>query len=155
MVLAWLHLREMRFLVAGAAALLTAAAAHAVTLTDLRGAGFDAQFGRYAPGGDCKREPMLIIDETGLTFHAGGRDMHGRSIEYAASYLGPDYEGNSRVLFPFPTSEDEPGPVLMTLNADEKPGVITFEDNRGPGERFTPLEAALIAVSPLMLCSRA
>ncbi len=135
--------------------IFSATAARAVTLTDLRDSGLQSIFGSYGPGGNCRALPVVVIDPTGLSFRTPGGTIHPRSIEYAVSYMGPDYDGITSVLFPFPINADEPGHVVMFVNADEKKGRLTIEDNRGPADRYSPLEATLIRSSPLMLCKPA
>lgn len=142
---------DLRLLL-GAAMLVGATEAAAVTLSDLRDQGLDPIFGDYAPGGDCVLEPRLTIGETGFAFQSGARTAQSESFEHALSFWGPDYDGISLVFFPFPLDEYEPGHVLMIVNADEQPGIVTFDENLGPGESLSPLEAELIAASPLMMC---
>ena len=144
-----------RLMIAAAAVLCGAVQAGAVTLTDLRDQGFESIFGDYAPGGDCSREPRLRIDEAGFTFTRAGRAIHAHSLEYAASFGGPDYHGISLFFFPFPISEDEPGHVLMTVNDNEQPGLVSFGDNLGPGESYAPLEADLVSAGQFSRCDPA
>ena len=127
-------------------------AASAVTLRSLEGDAFEPVYGDYAPRGDCSLEPRVTIGRSGLIFRAGGKSTQSSTFEYAASFMGQEYNGISLVFFPFPVSEYEFGHVVMTVNADEKPGVISLEANLGPGERLNGLEAALVKASPLQLC---
>ncbi|MXO61384.1 hypothetical protein GRI89_17720 [Altererythrobacter salegens] len=139
-------------IVAAASAGLLSSSVSAVTLTDLSAEQFASTYGEYAPNGDCSRGAMVSLYRSGLTFHVGGVDRHEAAFEYATTFFGPDYEGIAFVLFPFPISADEPGHVLMYVNAEEVPGQLMFEENLGPGESFTPFEAELVRSSPLMLC---
>jgi hypothetical protein len=138
-----------------AALAIGSTAAGAVTLDTLEGSGFEPIYGDYAPGGNCSAEPRVTIDATGLTFHSGGSTTHSRKVEFAASYMGRDYDGISLVFFPFPLSDYEFGRVVMTANADEQPGLLRFEDNTGPGDKFTPIEAALVRTGTFQLCGGA
>ena len=45
--------------------------AGAVEVHDLKG--FEQLFGRYAPAGDCKRQPQFVVDVSGFTFEVGGK----------------------------------------------------------------------------------
>ena len=65
-------------------ALLALARAGAVEVTDLKG--LEEIYGRYAPAGDCKREPRILVDASGLTFERGGQSEKATKVEYAASY---------------------------------------------------------------------
>lgn len=129
--------------------------AGAVTLDNLDGQGFEPIFGDYAPGGNCSAEPRVTIDKTGMTFRANGSSSHSKTVEFAASFLGPEYDGISMVFFPFPLGDYEFGRVIMTANADEMPGLLRFEDNTGPGDTFTSLEAALVRTGTFQLCGAA
>jgi hypothetical protein len=136
-------------------AMLVAGAADAVTLGTLKGSHLDGIYGTYAPRGDCKREPRITVDDSGLAFMHAGQATHSRSIEYAVSYGGPEYSGISQWIFPFPVGDDDFGRVLMTFNPDEKPGTLQVESNLGPGQGYTPLQAALVKASPYARCGKA
>jgi hypothetical protein len=142
----------MRRLVAIALlALVPAQQASAITVTNLRNVHLDALFGRYAPGGDCKREPRITVDATGFTFTNGGRTVHPARFEHAVSYGPHDYAGISSWFFPFMKNDDDFGPVLMTFNANEKRGLLMIENERaGAGN---PLYVALAKGSPYRKCA--
>ncbi|HSG34516.1 MAG TPA: hypothetical protein VLA37_08270, partial [Sphingomonadaceae bacterium] len=139
--------------VLGAILALAASPAQAVTLDNLDGPGFEPIYGDYAPGGNCSLEPRVTIDASGFTFRAAGTTEQRSKVEFALSFFGPEYEGPSLVFFPFPLGEYEFGRVILTVNADEQEGLLRFEDNTGPGDMFTPLEAALVEASTMQLCS--
>lgn len=141
--------------VAWAVALLTPVGAVALPLTSLKDQGLDAAFGSYAPRGDCAREPRITLDETGFTFRADGRMLQSRRFERAFSYMGPSYEGISAVFFPFPVSNSNFGPVIMIVNADEKPGLIRLEADVAPGQRLDPFHGALTRAAPYLRCGGA
>jgi hypothetical protein len=142
----------MRRLVALALlALVPAQQASAITVTNLRNVHLDALFGRYAPGGDCKREPRITVDATGFTFTNGGRTVHPARFEHAVSYGPHDYAGISSWFFPFMKNDNDFGPVLMTFNANEKRGLLMIENERaGAGN---PLYVALAKGSPYRKCA--
>jgi hypothetical protein len=137
----------------GAILALGSTAAGAVSVDNLEGPAFEPIYGDYAPGGNCSLEPRVTIDAAGLTFVANGSTTHSRKLEFAASFFGPEYEGSSLAFFPFPLGEYEFGRVIMTANADEQAGLLRFEDNTGPGDRFTPLEAALVRTGTFQRCT--
>jgi hypothetical protein len=142
----------MRRLVALALlALVPSQQASAITITNLRNVHLDALFGRYAPGGDYKREPRITVDATGFTFTNGGRTVHPARFEHAVSYGPHDYAGISSWFFPFMKNDDDFGPVLMTFNANEKRGLLMIENERaGAGN---PLYVALAKGSPYRKCA--
>lgn len=151
-------MRKSQFLPTGALGLIVAGtlaaagSAGAVTLADLSDPGFRTFDGTYAPDGNCSRMPQVSITAAGITFRSVGGSQRTTSIEHALSFFGPDYQGISIALFPFPSGADNPGHILMYVNADEVPGRLTLEQNLGPGERLSPFEAEVTAASPLQLC---
>ncbi|MEO6138870.1 MAG: hypothetical protein ABIP11_09430 [Luteimonas sp.] len=126
--------------------------ASALTLANLKDAHLDDIYGTYGPGGDCKREPRISVDDSGLAYAYAGKTTHSKSIEYAVSYGPPGYVGISRWIFPFPVSEDDFGRVLMTFNANEKPGALSLEPDLGPGQRLSALQAALVKAARYAKC---
>lgn len=132
--------------------LLMPDSAQAVTLTTLQATGLEQAYGSYAPRGDCSQSVRLTISESGFNFTAAGQTVRSNRFEYAASYLGPAYEGISAVFFPFPASDSDFGRVVMTVNDDEKRGVVRLEADLAPGQRLDPFKAALVSASPLRLC---
>jgi hypothetical protein len=132
-------------------ALVPSPQASAVTVTNLRNMHLDALFGRYAPAGDCKREPRITVDATGFTFTNGKRTVHPARFEHAVSYGPHDYAGISAWFFPFMKNDNDYGPVLMTFNANEKRGVLMIENERAGAAN--PLYAALAKGSPYRKCA--
>ena len=137
--------------VAACAASFSAGAAGAVEVTNLEG--FEPHFGRYAPGGDCQRQPRILVERAGMTFEVGGTTERVTRMEYAASYGGNFYEGTSKWVFPF--GRDGSYPILMTFNAEEKQGVLTIagHDEGWPGgPKPSPRNQALVSGSPYAKC---
>lgn len=148
-------LRAPPFLLGIAFAVLLCGSAQGVTLGNLKDAQLDDIYGTYAPGGDCKREPRITVDESGLAFSHAGTSTHSGNIEYALSFGGPEYAGISRWLFPFPVDDNDFGRVLLTFNPDEKAGALAAESDLGPGQHLSALQAALVASSPYARCGKA
>ncbi|MCL6710823.1 hypothetical protein M8R20_27885 [Pseudomonas sp. R2.Fl] len=126
-------------------------AAHAVEITGMKD--FPNLQGRYAPGGDCQRQPRIAIDAGGMAFEVEGRSERVARLEYAASYGGNFYEGSSQWFFPF--GREGAYPVLMTFNADEKPGVLTVtphDEGYAGGPPLSSRNRALVAGSPYLRC---
>ena len=127
-------------------------AARAVEVHDLKG--LEAIFGRYAPGGDCRRQPQILVDVTGLTFEGAGKTEKVTNPEYAVSYGGDGYDGNARWIFPFRNGADS-YPILMTFNDGEKPGAFTIgghEEGYPGGPPLSARNAALVKGSPYAKC---
>jgi hypothetical protein len=104
-------------------ALMVAASAQAVTINDLQASGFGHIYGSYGTGGDCAREPRVMIAGEGMTFRASGRTVTTANIEFAASFFGGSYEGDALAFRPFPRSDSEFGPVLMFVKKSMAPFV--------------------------------
>jgi hypothetical protein len=134
------------------ASLGIASASAAATLDGL--AGHDDLFGRYAPGGDCQRQPRIVADESGLSFEVAGKTEKATRPEQALGYFGPDYQGISKVIFPF-TRPDGEYPIALTFHSEEKPGVLVIEGH-AEGYPGGPLLAArnkaLVDASPYARC---
>jgi len=128
--------------------------ANAVTLKSLKDSQLTDLYGIYAPGGDCKREPRIKVDDSGLAYEYAGHSTHSTSIEYALTYGGPNYAGISRWIFPFPVNDNDVGRVLMVFNPEEKPGTLTAEPNLGLGEHMSEFQAALVKASPYAKCAK-
>lgn len=139
-------------LTAAAFTLLLPSQTSALTISGLKGQGLEKIYGSYAPRGNCAAEPRVTIDDKGFTFRANGRTLLASKVEYAVSYMGQSYEGIASVFFPFPRSEDDFGPVVMTVNDGEKRGVIGFGADLRRGQRADPFHAALTSASPFTLC---
>lgn len=129
--------------------------AGAVEATDLRDQAVDGLYGRYAPRGDCTREPRIVVSEVGFAFEVAGKTTKTTKIEHAVSYGGDAYNGTSEWFFPFIVNGSYP--ILMTFNAAEKRGTLTIEGHdegwKG-GPPLRPLNRALVAGSPYAKCKR-
>ena len=127
--------------------------ASAVEVTNL--AGLEDIFGRYAPGGDCKRQPQILVEFSGLTFEIPGATEKVTNPEYAVSYGAHDYDGISKWIFPFRLADGYP--ILMTFNANEQPGALLIEphdEGWAGGPPLGPRNKALVAGSPYARCPR-
>ena len=136
---------------AALATLAGAIPAQAVEVTDLKG--LEDIYGRYAPAGDCKRQPRIVVDVTGLTFEVDGKTQKATKVEYAASYGPQDYAGIMKVIFPFTSANG--WPIIMTFNADEKPGALGIEghdEGYQGGPALSPFHQALVSASPYGRC---
>lgn len=139
-------------------ALLVSASSSAQFRADpnLKGSGLDANYGTYAPGGDCKREPRITVDDSGFTFRDGKHDMHPPTVATDAGHFGR--QDTLLAFLPFPAGvtqgesgleASDPGPVLMAL--DTQAFTLTLSASN-PGVPLTPLQEALIKNSPYARC---
>ncbi|NDK37368.1 hypothetical protein DT603_00720 [Pseudoxanthomonas gei] len=128
----------------------------AVEISDMKD--FSDLHGRYAPAGDCKRQPRIVIDAGGMTFEVATARTRVTNPEFAASFFGgasDSYEGISRVFFPFRNKQADGYPIIMMFNADEKKGILTVagqDEGWKGGPPLTPLNKALVAGSPYSRC---
>ena len=133
------------------AALGSSLSAQAVELNGLKG--LESIFGRYAPGGDCKRQPQVVVDVTGLTFEVGGKQEKVTNPEQALEYAGPDYDGPAVWLFPFRLGDGYS--VMMAFNDDAQPGTLTItphDEGYPGGPKLSPRNQALVSGSPYRRC---
>ncbi|GAB2507824.1 hypothetical protein GCM10027084_23380 [Pseudoxanthomonas sangjuensis] len=125
--------------------------ANAVEIDDLKD--FAPLFGRYAPAGNCQRQPQVVVDANGMTFEVAGKKDRVVRLEYAASYGGNFYQGISQWFFPF--GSDGNYPILMTFNADETAGVLAItphDEGWQGGPPLGPRNKALVDGSPYRRC---
>jgi hypothetical protein len=140
-------------LLTGAASVATCNIAIAVELNGLQG--HDSLFGEYGPGGDCKREPHVIVDASGITVVVSGQPEKATVLEEVLGFAGPDYNGISKWFFPFKTSAGYP--VMMTFNDEEKPGRLTVgghDEGWQGGPKLSPRNQALVDGSPYQRCAK-
>ena len=125
--------------------------ANAVKLDSLEG--FDKIFGRYAPNGDCKRQPQIVVEKKGFTLEIAGQKETASTPEYAASYGGNYYEGISLWFYPY-YDEVKDRPLLLTFNANEKKGVLLVETefNYKGGPKLPVKYQAVVDASPYAVC---
>lgn len=131
--------------------LLCTTPASAAELAGLKG--YERLFGRYAPGGDCTKQPRITVDARGLTFDVNGKPELAANPEHALGFAGPEYDGKSVFMFPFRIPDGYP--ILMTFDADEVSGrlVVAPQDEGWPGgPKLSPRNEALVKGSPYQRC---
>jgi hypothetical protein len=122
-----------------ALALATLATATPVAAIEVENLDFMAlHFGRYAPGGDCARQPQVVVERTSLAFENGEARHKVERFDHAASFGGVDYRGTGVWLMPLYGRER---PVLLNFNAGEQAGVLVI----APYDRGWPGGPALSA----------
>lgn len=108
---------------AGAGILAGAVPAGAVALQDMKG--LESVQGRYGPKGDCSKYPQVVIDARGFALDQGqGKVERVATLEYSASFFGPEYEGDAHAFYPYWTDKG-PNPLLVLV--DESPGSLRVE----------------------------
>ncbi|MBX3640397.1 MAG: hypothetical protein KIS65_08385 [Nitrosomonas sp.] len=108
--------------------------------------------GRYAPQGDCGKQPLIEVTPAGeLSIHANGKAERIRP-DIAYSYGGNYYEGIQVWLFPYHEPER---PILFNFNAEEQFGRLEITAHDHGWEGGPPLSQphqALINGSPYQRC---
>lgn len=131
--------------------LMICGSAQAIEVKNLEG--FEDLFGRYAPGGDCNRQPHIVVERTGFSFEVGGNTDTVTNPELAASYGGNYYRGITQWFFPFRSADGFA--VLMSFNYQERPGQLNVEghdEGWSGGPPLTPRNKALVDGSPYAKC---
>ncbi len=62
--------------------------------------GFEALFGRYAPGGDCAREPRVVVDATGIALELKGVTDKSKKAGVRGQLRRTGVPGQYRVVLP-------------------------------------------------------
>ena len=109
--------------------------------------------GIFSAVADCKRQPQILVELSGMTFEVPGATIKVTDAEYAASYGPSDYQGISKWFFPFRITDGYP--ILMTFNASEKRGVLLIDPQDEGYKGGPPLSArnkALVDGSPYSRC---
>ena len=88
-------------------------------------------YGRYAPGGDCSKQPRIEVGKTGVFIDtaAGRQGPLPVSVCYSCAG-GAQYEGIQQWVY-VKYGKDKWGgdnmPVIMMFNAEEKRGLVSIE----------------------------
>lgn len=139
-----------RLTIAAIALVGLAAPADAVRISSLAGMRIDRAFGTFGAHGNCTSGPTITVAATGFTFSVGGKSLKPAKVEWSPSFNG-DNDGSKPLptwFFPFPRSDDDFGPLVMTLDAREIS--LDKQDNT-----VAPVYAALLAGSPYKRCGTA
>src|SRR3546814_18602786 len=75
---------------------------------------FKQHFGRYAPGGDCGKQPQIVVSHSGFAFEGGPALPAATRPDYLASLMGQFHDGSRDFFLPSPA---KPRPFLLTPNA--------------------------------------
>ncbi len=125
--------------------------AQAIEVKNLEG--FEALYGRYAPAGDCSRQPQIVVEREGFRFEVEGEIHKINNPEFAASYGGNFYQGITQWFMPFRSSQGFP--ILMSFNHEERTGVLNIEghdEGWSGGPPLSPRNKALVEGSPYAVC---
>jgi hypothetical protein len=136
---------------AGAAALASIVPARAVTLTSLKDAQVAWGYGHYAPAGKCAGPVRIAVDASGFTFTVNGQTAHPARFENALDFVRGADPAQVAWFFPFPRSDDDFGPILLTVT--RTPATITVDNETG--RPLAGMHGALVAASPFRKCAGA
>ena len=104
--------------------------------------------GRYAPRGDCTREPRLTVDTQGILVQYGGKQSKLAPVDVCLSCAGGvRYQGIEVQIGP--QTNGGPQPFVFRFNANEKRGTVIIEklDKKVP-----PIVTTMVAGSPYLRC---
>jgi len=105
--------------------------------------------GQYAPGGDCKREPRLIVDGQGILVQSGGKQSKLAPVDVCRTCVGGmRYEGIEVWIGPNAKGGDQP--FIFRFNANEKRGTVLIEQQ--DKRQLPPIVGKMVAGSPYMRC---
>jgi hypothetical protein len=108
--------------------------------------------GRYAPQGDCRKQPTIEVTPAGeLSIHADEKAERIKP-DIAFSYGGNFYEGIQVWLFPYHEPER---PILFNFNAEEQFGrldVTGHDHGWAGGPPLSRSHQALVNGSPYQRC---
>lgn len=105
--------------------------------------------GQYAPGGDCKREPRLIVDGQGILVQSGGKQSKLAPVDVCRTCVGGmRYEGIEVWIGPNTKGGDQP--FVFRFNANEKPGTVLIEQL--DKKALPPIVGKMVAGSPYKRC---
>lgn len=88
-------------------------------------------YGRYAPGGDCSKQPRIEVSKTGVVIDTAAGRQGPLPIDVCYSCAGgAQYEGIQRWVY-VKYGKDKWGgdnmPVIMMFNAEEKRGAVQID----------------------------
>ncbi len=108
--------------------------------------------GRYAPQGNCQKQPLIEVTPAGeLSIHTNGR-IERIKPDIAHSYGGNFYEGIQAWLFPY---HEPDRPILFNFNAEEQLGRLDITGHDHGWKGGPPLSKphqALVNGSPYQRC---
>jgi hypothetical protein len=147
-----MHYRTAALALACAAFFAGILPAGAVSLADMKD--FPQVFGRYGPKGDCSKYPQVLIDARGFALdHGQGKVERAPTVEHAASFFGPDYEGDALAFFPYWT-DNGPNPFLVLVD-DAHAGSLRIDPHDYGWDGGPPMPARFkpwLAGSPYAKC---
>lgn len=118
-------------------------------------------YGRYAPGGDCTKQPRIIVDKAGV--HLDTTAGQRASLPIAVSFTaigGMNYDGIQIWAWIKHGGKnrygDDNDPVILTFNAGEKLGALSAERSEPGTERPVALDGPLTSIvqtASFHLCS--
>jgi hypothetical protein len=109
-------------------------------------------YGQYAPAGDCAKQPRIIVNKVGVHLDTATGKRGPLPIMVSYTFVGgARYSGiQIWVLVKHGGKNrwgDDNTPVILTFNADEKPGALTAERENPGMERPVALDGPLASVA--------
>jgi len=108
-------------------------------------------YGRYAPGGDCMKQPRITVNEDGIHLDTAQGKRSPLPVMVSYTFVGgARYSGiQTWALVKHGGKNrwgDDNTPVILTFNAGEKPGLLSAERENPGNERPVALDGPLSSV---------
>ena len=117
-------------------------------------------YGSYAPGGDCAKQPRIIVDKAGVHLDTAMGKRGPLPIMVSYTFVGGARYGGIQIWALVKHGGknrwgDDNTPLILTFNAGEKRGELTAERENPGKERPVTLDGPLTSVAQtgrLRLC---
>ena len=108
-------------------------------------------YGSYAPAGDCRNKPYIIVNQTGVHLDTLTGKRGPLTITVSYTWIGgATYDGIQTWALVHHGGKDRWGedhrPVILTFNAKERRGVLTVERTGAGNERPVSLDGPLSSI---------
>ncbi len=109
-------------------------------------------YGRYAPGGDCMKQPRITVNKDGIHLDTAQGKRSPLPVMVSYTFVGgARYSGiQTWALVKHGGKNrwgDDNTPVILTFNAGEKPGALTAEREEPGQERPVALDGPLSSIT--------
>lgn len=108
-------------------------------------------YGNYAPGGDCTKQPRIIVNKTGIHLDTPAGKRGPLPIYVSLTWIGgASYSGIQTWALVKHGGKDHYGddnqPVVLTFNANEEHGALTAEHTGSGTEHPVALDGPLTSI---------
>lgn len=109
-------------------------------------------YGNYAPGGDCAKQPRIIVNKAGVHLDTATGKRGPLPIMVSYTFVGGARYGGIQIWALVKHGGknrwgDDNTPLILTFNADERRGELTAEREHPGKERPVALDGPLKSVA--------